>query len=147
MTWAAYGPQKPSEDGIRRHDVSDAVDRAVSKTAGQGPVGTATKGRPQQDSNLRSRLRRPLLSPLSYGGWRLKRVSVNSRCPDTRRHAVSSDSSHRGTRVSGAALAPMASPDPAVPFALGLAWLLVRPAGGSCDRGSKPRPERGSDPQ
>jgi hypothetical protein len=24
--------------------------------------------RPQQDSNLRSRLRRPLLSPLSYGG-------------------------------------------------------------------------------
>ncbi len=25
--------------------------------------------RPQQDSNLRSRLRRPLLSPLSYGGY------------------------------------------------------------------------------
>jgi hypothetical protein len=28
----------------------------------------ATFERPQQDSNLRSRLRRPLLSPLSYGG-------------------------------------------------------------------------------
>ena len=27
-------------------------------------------GRPQQDSNLRTRLRRPLLYPLSYGGWR-----------------------------------------------------------------------------
>ena len=26
-------------------------------------------GRPQQDSNLRTRLRRPLLYPLSYGGW------------------------------------------------------------------------------
>jgi hypothetical protein len=26
--------------------------------------------RPQQDSNLRTRLRRPLLYPLSYGGWR-----------------------------------------------------------------------------
>src|SRR6266567_7263442 len=28
-------------------------------------------GRPQQDSNLRTRLRRPLLYPLSYGGWRV----------------------------------------------------------------------------
>jgi hypothetical protein len=28
--------------------------------------------RPQQDSNLRTRLRRPLLYPLSYGGWRGK---------------------------------------------------------------------------
>ncbi len=27
--------------------------------------------RPQQDSNLRTRLRRPLLYPLSYGGWRI----------------------------------------------------------------------------
>ena len=40
------------------------------------PVADADHGdeqeRPQQDSNLRSRLRRPLLSPLSYGGWRLK---------------------------------------------------------------------------
>ena len=27
--------------------------------------------RPQQDSNLRTRLRRPLLYPLSYGGWRV----------------------------------------------------------------------------
>jgi hypothetical protein len=68
MTWAAYGPQNPSDDGIRRRDVSKAVNRAVSKTAGKTPVGADSKGRPQQDSNLRSRLRRPLLSPLSYGG-------------------------------------------------------------------------------
>src|SRR5207302_10234916 len=27
-----------------------------------------TRGRPRQDSNLRARLRRPLLYPLSYGG-------------------------------------------------------------------------------
>jgi hypothetical protein len=30
-------------------------------------------GRPRQDSNLRSRLRRPLLSPLSYGGFRTQK--------------------------------------------------------------------------
>ena len=37
-----------------------------------GPVGffEIRIGRPQQDSNLRTRLRRPLLYPLSYGGWR-----------------------------------------------------------------------------
>ncbi len=29
--------------------------------------------RPQQDSNLRTRLRRPLLYPLSYGGSRIRR--------------------------------------------------------------------------
>ena len=33
-----------------------------------GLLTLLTSGRPQQDSNLRSRLRRPLLSPLSYGG-------------------------------------------------------------------------------
>src|SRR5215469_6134853 len=33
------------------------------------------KMRPQQDSNLRTRLRRPLLYPLSYGGWRNTRTS------------------------------------------------------------------------
>ena len=42
-------------------------------------------GRPQQDSNLRSRLRRPLLSPLSYGGYAtLERVPANEPVPDTR---------------------------------------------------------------
>ncbi len=27
---------------------------------------------PQEDSNLRTRLRRPVLYPLSYGGWLLR---------------------------------------------------------------------------
>jgi hypothetical protein len=53
---AAYGPQNPSDDGIRRRDVSGTVKRAVSKTAGRSPVGADSDGRPQQDSNLRSRL-------------------------------------------------------------------------------------------
>jgi hypothetical protein len=48
--------------------------------------------RPQQDSNLRSRLRRPLLSPLSYGGYATwERVPASGRshghpavhCPNT----------------------------------------------------------------
>ncbi len=64
---------------------------------GQGMIPEVTRWRPQQDSNLRSRLRRPLLSPLSYGGYappkgyqqkgrsghvaaqRLKRWSTSSR--------------------------------------------------------------------
>ncbi len=32
--------------------------------------------RPQQDSNLRTRLRRPLLYPLSYGGWHAESPEV-----------------------------------------------------------------------
>jgi hypothetical protein len=39
MTWAAYGPQKPSNDGIRWHDVSEAVNKPARVPAGQRPVG------------------------------------------------------------------------------------------------------------
>jgi hypothetical protein len=39
-------------------------------SAGQRPYRQVIELRPQQDSNLRTRLRRPLLYPLSYGGWR-----------------------------------------------------------------------------
>ena len=35
---------------------------------GQGRFSQTNGWRPQQDSNLRTRLRRPLLYPLSYGG-------------------------------------------------------------------------------
>ena len=56
--WAAYGPRNPSEGGISQHPVSETVNRAVGETAGQRPFGAEQKGRPQQDSNLRSRLRR-----------------------------------------------------------------------------------------
>jgi hypothetical protein len=66
--WAAYGPQNPSDDGIRWHDMSSNVNQPARVPAGHSTFDPATDGRPQQDSNLRSRLRRPLLSPLSYGG-------------------------------------------------------------------------------
>ena len=68
MTWGAYGAQNPSSAGIRQHLVSEAVNQPSSVPAGQGQESPANNERPQQDSNLRSRLRRPLLSPLSYGG-------------------------------------------------------------------------------
>ncbi len=41
--------------------------RAFLQVSGQFP--RLTGWRPQQDSNLRTRLRRPLLYPLSYGGF------------------------------------------------------------------------------
>ena len=40
---------------------------------GKRQLSQMISGRPQQDSNLRTRLRRPLLYPLSYGGWRSPR--------------------------------------------------------------------------
>ena len=43
-----------------------------ANSAGRNGVSVAKCGCPRQDSNLRSRLRRPLLSPLSYGGVRAK---------------------------------------------------------------------------
>ena len=54
--------------------------------AGQGLIRAGLEKRPQQDSNLRSRLRRPLLSPLSYGGYATwERVPVFGHSPDTQR--------------------------------------------------------------
>jgi hypothetical protein len=68
MIWDAYGAQHPLQASIRQHPMSEALNRAVRETAGQRPFGAGHDKRPQQDSNLRSRLRRPLLYPLSYGG-------------------------------------------------------------------------------
>ena len=51
--------------------MSEAVNRLTRVPAVQGAVSASNKKRPQQDSNLRTRLRRPLLYPLSYGGWRV----------------------------------------------------------------------------
>src|SRR5262245_17901098 len=42
----------------------------IGISPGQGGFSQVIGGCPRQDSNLRSRLRRPLLSPLSYGGSR-----------------------------------------------------------------------------
>jgi hypothetical protein len=60
--------RSPSHDGIGWHTVSEPVVGRFSVPASQTTSGAAQAKRPQQDSNLRSRLRRPLLSPLSYGG-------------------------------------------------------------------------------
>jgi hypothetical protein len=43
--------------------------RQAAVLAGHDRFCLVIRRRPQQDSNLRSRLRRPLLSPLSYGGF------------------------------------------------------------------------------
>jgi hypothetical protein len=50
--------RRPSPDGIRRHPLSEDVNQTTSETAGQGQERPAHDKRPQQDSNLRSRLRR-----------------------------------------------------------------------------------------
>ena len=54
--------------------------------------------RPQQDSNLRTRLRRPLLYPLSYGGWRNTRISLPAGVPY---NASLPDRSQRTRTVTG----------------------------------------------
>ena len=59
--WAAYGPQNPSDDNMRRHDVSENDIHVIPVPAGQRPFRAAHVKRPQQDSNLRSRLRRAIL--------------------------------------------------------------------------------------
>jgi hypothetical protein len=68
MNSGTHRGRRPSPDGIRRHRLSEDVNQPTNETAGQGQERPAHEKRPQQDSNLRSRLRRPLLSPLSYGG-------------------------------------------------------------------------------
>jgi hypothetical protein len=47
--------------------------RSIGRSAGEWP---GFGWRPQQDSNLRTRLRRPLLYPLSYGGSDTAREST-----------------------------------------------------------------------
>jgi hypothetical protein len=41
-------------------------------------------GRPRQDSNLRTRLRRAVLYPLSYGGSRPEKISSGDEVADNR---------------------------------------------------------------
>jgi hypothetical protein len=60
--------RNPSRDDIRWHGASENDISVIYIPAGQDTISADSTMRPQQDSNLRSRLRRPLLSPLSYGG-------------------------------------------------------------------------------
>jgi hypothetical protein len=131
-SWAAYGPQNPSDDGIRWHDMSENANQPSHVLAGQDLVGAGDEGRPQQDSNLRSRLRRPLLSPLSYGGCATPKGTSHKPCPNTARCGPLPDGSKpphcrpdgrrpfcravASVRASGA-LAGCASPVPLIPLA------------------------------
>ena len=53
-----YRGQNPSQDDIQRHRLSEAVNRVSRVPAGRQGVSAYSGGRPQQDSNLRTRLRR-----------------------------------------------------------------------------------------
>jgi hypothetical protein len=63
-----YWGRNPSRDDIRWHGASENDIRVIRVPAGQARIGADSTRRPQQDSNLRTRLRRPMLYPLSYGG-------------------------------------------------------------------------------
>ena len=58
MTWGAYGAQHPSPDNIRWRIVTKRDSGHFGIDADHDAFGAGQKGRPQQDSNLRSRLRR-----------------------------------------------------------------------------------------
>ena len=87
MIWGAHGAQHPSDGSIRQHRVSGNDINVICITAGQMVFDPASEWRPQQDSNLRSRLRRPLLSPLSYGGCATPKGTSRKLRPNTSRKA------------------------------------------------------------
>ena len=62
----------PASGGIGWRQVTPADTITVRVIAGERPIGPGNERRPQQDSNLRSRLRRALLrKPLaSIGTWK-----------------------------------------------------------------------------
>ena len=60
MIWGAYGAQQPSSGGHGWQPTSENDIRVICITAGHNASGPAPERRPQQDSNLRSRLRRRL---------------------------------------------------------------------------------------
>ena len=62
-TWGANGAQDPSDDSIRQLSVSENDTSVICISAGQIAFDPAPGWRPQQDSNLRSRLRRPPGTP------------------------------------------------------------------------------------
>jgi hypothetical protein len=86
MIWGAHGAQNPSDGSTRWHDVTERDNGHFSETAGQSQETPVQMGRPQQDSNLRSRLRRPMLYPLSYGGCATSKGTSHNRHADT--HAL-----------------------------------------------------------
>jgi hypothetical protein len=83
---------------VRSGLIASAVKQQCSEVSFQvdGIILKGNSGRPQQDSNLRTRLRRPVLYPLSYGGpmtskgyqprgivWDTDRTDLGMTLPDT----------------------------------------------------------------
>jgi hypothetical protein len=58
---------------------SIAVNAVRGGELGDGLLTVGMVGRPRQDSNLRTRLRRPMLYPLSYEGRTSKRSAASGR--------------------------------------------------------------------
>ena len=93
MNSGTYWGRGASGRGIGQHPASENDIGVIYVPAGQRPFGAAHAKRPQQDSNLRSRLRRPLLSPLSYGGCATPK-GTSPKPVRTRRAGVSLDQGH-----------------------------------------------------
>jgi hypothetical protein len=61
--------------------MTQRVDAQILVSPGQARFCPGQDWRPQQDSNLRPRLRRPMLYPLSYGGLRLEKGTSPAAFP------------------------------------------------------------------
>jgi hypothetical protein len=123
MTRGGARGQQPSNRGGQWQDVTDRDNGHIHATAGQDASNAGQKGRPQQDSNLRSRLRRPLLSPLSYGGCATPKGTSRKGRPDP----------SRGRHVIPRARACFARCAPACGSSPSRTWRLTRPAIPSSD--------------
>jgi hypothetical protein len=80
MTWGAYGAQHPSPDNIRWRIVTKRDNGHFGIGAGHDAFGAGQKERPQQDSNLRSRLRRRWITSFEF---------VHLACLDSMAHLPS----------------------------------------------------------
>jgi hypothetical protein len=70
-TWARIGRRYPPTTVVYRTQPNTLRSSLSRKSPGQGPFPEFRRWCPRQDSNLRSRLRRAVLYPLSYGGVRI----------------------------------------------------------------------------
>src|SRR5262249_23314872 len=93
----------------------DGNPRAHPSCLANGVLPHVVSGCPRQDSNLRARLRRPLLSPLSYGGSRtaarlpaIDGVAGGARTPGGPPGSRSPRLSRRENQPRDANLAPVA---------------------------------------
>jgi CheY-like chemotaxis protein len=84
-----HGARNTAQSGIGWLCAAAAGISRIWIIAGERPINPGKEKRPQQDSNLRTRLRRPMLYPLSYGGcatWERVPAASPPRTP-SRRHS------------------------------------------------------------